>query len=470
ELAYSLVVSPDGMKINSTTGLINWIPKDNQSGKNNVTIQVTDNLFNVTQSFVINVQWVNDPPIIISRPINEAYVSEWYYYHVNATDEENNELNYSLIKSPSNMQITKEGLIKWKPNKNNIGNNEVAVKVMDNESYSIQGFNITVYEKTDEKNVVSSRGSRGGGYFASYSENNEREEKDEKDKEKRVIKTTIIKKESGSIFQINLKSEKEAELIINEMNECPEKVRGIEKKVYRYIEIINEDKGKVQEAEIEFKVEKSWLYENQADKYGVILSRYSGNKWEELETLHYNSDEEYEYYRAKTSGFSYFAVSLKKIVEPNNFDLTGPKEQFIISGIIYQNRMGKRASETEIKITNLATDYIFLTSTGALGEPGAYYIIIDGKKGDEILVEVTSKGIYKNTTIILNGDMKNVDFMLNNKGLSMIIGYSVSDLNAAKTGISFTITVIIIVLMVFYCLFLKNKKDIKSEDNIKNFK
>jgi len=450
ELTYSLLVAPDGMKINSTTGLIEWVPKDEQSGENNVTVQVSDNFFNATQSFVINIKWVNDPPVIISEPITEAYVLEWYYYHVNATDEENGTLSYSLIKSPSNMQINKDGLIRWKPNKNHIGKNYVAVKVMDNSSYSTQKFNITVYGKTDEKTIISSGGGRG---YAAYNlPDNETEEQDKEDKEKNIVKTSRITKTVGSIFEISLSSEEDIKLKINELNERPENIRGLEKKVYNYIEIKSDkDSGKIKEAEIKFKVKKSWLNENKAEKDEIALNRYSENKWEELETLNYKSDNGYEYYTAKSPGFSYFAISLKKIVEPDEFDLTGPKEQFIISGMIYKNRFRKQIDETELRATNLETNGSFETNTGAGGNSGAYYLIVNGKKGDKILIEAMSKNTYQNTTIILNGDMKGINFILNGKGLSAITGYSIADMGISKMEISIFIGLAIIFILFFHC-------------------
>ncbi|OIO61638.1 hypothetical protein AUJ83_04470 [Candidatus Woesearchaeota archaeon CG1_02_33_12] len=464
-LTYSLLVAPNGMKINNTNGLVEWVPLDEQAGENNVTIQISDNFFNVTQSFVISVQWVNDAPLIISEPITEAFVSEWYYYQVNATDEENLILNYSLTKSPNNMQINKNGLIKWNPNKNHIGNNEVIVKVMDNSSYSMQKFNITVYAKLNGKKDISSGG--GGGYVAYNLPDNETKEQDKEDKEKNIIKTIKITMKEGSVFEISLMSEKEIKLKINELSEMPEKVKGIEKRVYNYIEIKpDEESDKIQEAEIKFKVEKNWLTENKAEKNEIILNRYSDNQWQELETSQYKSDEKYEYYSAKSPGFSYFAISLKKIIEPDEFDLTGPKEQFIISGTIYKNRLRKQIDETEIRVTNLATNDIFETNTGAGGNSGTYYVIINGKKGDNILIEAMSKGIYQNTTIILNGDMKGINFILNDKGLSAITGYSLADIGINKMEVSMFIGLAIIFILFFHCFISrrshKNQKAKKS--------
>ncbi len=54
-LTFALLVSPNGMDIDPDTGLIGWLPTEEDIGDNNVTVQVSDGIFNVTQSFVVNV-------------------------------------------------------------------------------------------------------------------------------------------------------------------------------------------------------------------------------------------------------------------------------------------------------------------------------------------------------------------------------------------------------------------------------
>jgi len=51
---YSLITSPAGMTINSTTGVISWAPNANQLGSNSVSVRATNNMGSNTQSFSIN--------------------------------------------------------------------------------------------------------------------------------------------------------------------------------------------------------------------------------------------------------------------------------------------------------------------------------------------------------------------------------------------------------------------------------
>ncbi len=54
-LTYSLTTAPDGMTINSATGLISWTPNASQEGSNSVTVSVSDGTATDTQSFTITV-------------------------------------------------------------------------------------------------------------------------------------------------------------------------------------------------------------------------------------------------------------------------------------------------------------------------------------------------------------------------------------------------------------------------------
>jgi len=65
-LTYLLVLSPEGMSIDSENGLISWRPANNQVGIHQVIVEISDDKHNVTQSFEIEVFNVNNPPQIFS--------------------------------------------------------------------------------------------------------------------------------------------------------------------------------------------------------------------------------------------------------------------------------------------------------------------------------------------------------------------------------------------------------------------
>jgi len=58
DLTYSLLLSPEGMTIDSSTGLLTWTPTESQIGENNVSIKVSDGWSGITQDFSIEVNLV----------------------------------------------------------------------------------------------------------------------------------------------------------------------------------------------------------------------------------------------------------------------------------------------------------------------------------------------------------------------------------------------------------------------------
>ena len=60
---------------------------------------------------------------------------------------------------------------------------------------------------------------------------------------------------------------------------------------------------------ISFIVHKSWVNGNNIGISTITLNRYSGEKWNPLETDLINEDQDFLYFKSKTSGFSQFAVT-----------------------------------------------------------------------------------------------------------------------------------------------------------------
>ena len=97
----------------------------------------------------------NYPPNIISEPLQVAYVGEEYTYNVDAFDVEGDVLIYSLNIKPQGMEIdSSNGSISWTPLLNQLGENNVEVKVSDNNLFEIQSFEITVYKNDEEGGVT----------------------------------------------------------------------------------------------------------------------------------------------------------------------------------------------------------------------------------------------------------------------------------------------------------------------------
>jgi hypothetical protein len=104
-----------------------------------------------------SIYWVpvsNHAPVITTSPITKAYIGELYEYDVDATDEDNDTLTYSLTAAPAGMTIdAATGLISWTPT--NATTEGVTVKVEDGRGgIDTQSFTITSKER--EKLAIKS--------------------------------------------------------------------------------------------------------------------------------------------------------------------------------------------------------------------------------------------------------------------------------------------------------------------------
>jgi PGF-pre-PGF domain-containing protein len=114
-----------------------------------------------------------------------------------------------------------------------------------------------------------------------------------------------------------------ARVDVNRLFEMPSYVgKDPEGKVYQYIEINHENlEGNIRNVVVVFRVENGWITENNIDKSGVTLNRYSGalEEWEVLPTMLINEDSDYAYYGSEVPGLSVFSVTGKEktLCSPN---------------------------------------------------------------------------------------------------------------------------------------------------------
>jgi PGF-pre-PGF domain-containing protein len=74
----------------------------------------------------------------------------------------------------------------------------------------------------------------------------------------------------------------------------------------------------IENAVVNFKVEKSWVQDKNIDKSSITLNRYSDAKWNTLSTNLTGEDDKYLYFTAQTPGFSPFAITGKAANEAVN--------------------------------------------------------------------------------------------------------------------------------------------------------
>ncbi len=148
---------PIDLTINSTTGLVLWVPGPDDSGSVLVNLSVTDNKSApVIQKFRIDVQSVNNPPWFESLPVLIATQNQNYTYKAVARDPDNNQLTYSLVAGPRGMTAgLYTGDVRWRPNMDQVGLNRVVLSASDGPYTVYQSFCVTVINSNDDPVITS---------------------------------------------------------------------------------------------------------------------------------------------------------------------------------------------------------------------------------------------------------------------------------------------------------------------------
>ncbi len=141
-LNYYMEKKPAGMKMDFSYN-ISWIP-DGAKNSEEIIIKVTDEKqAEVKQTFIVNIEQVNDAPIFISTPPKHGKVGVQYTYKLKAKDEDGDSLSYSLGTAPSGMIISGD-TVTWTPAISQENTNTALFKVSDGTTTTEQTVTITV--------------------------------------------------------------------------------------------------------------------------------------------------------------------------------------------------------------------------------------------------------------------------------------------------------------------------------------
>ena len=67
----------------------------------------------------------------------------------------------------------------------------------------------------------------------------------------------------------------------------------------------------IKDALIKFRVANSWMSENRVQNSAMVLEKWDGSKWIQLETKFVSKDDTYSYFEGRTNSFSPFAIVAK---------------------------------------------------------------------------------------------------------------------------------------------------------------
>ena len=133
---YTLSISPAGMMIDTTSGLVEWTPTT--TGTITVQVEASNSEGTDSQNFTIEVGTV---PAITSIPVTNGVVGQAYSYDVEATGSP--APTYTLMAGPTGMTIdTATGMISWTPTAT--GTINVEVEAVNSAGTNSQSFSIEV--------------------------------------------------------------------------------------------------------------------------------------------------------------------------------------------------------------------------------------------------------------------------------------------------------------------------------------
>jgi hypothetical protein len=160
-LSYFAQGLPDGLSIDSKTGVISGFPTNAAVGVNNIVITATDgNGGTVSDEFSLTVANTNDPPVLLF-PLDTATAKEDSFFNLDISShfgdiDVGDTLTYSATGLPVGITIdNKTGVISGTPTNESVGDTQVVVTATDSKGKSIAGqFTLTVMNTNDDPTIV----------------------------------------------------------------------------------------------------------------------------------------------------------------------------------------------------------------------------------------------------------------------------------------------------------------------------
>ncbi len=136
EYAFSLKTAYPGLTLFSS-GQFAWTPNSSQVGEKEVIVEISDNVNSSFDTTLFTIKSTNAAPFFTQvLPDTIIHELETLSYQYIATDENDDELTYSLISSINGMTVSNTGLVEWTPTYEQEGHYELILMVTDSE-YSV---------------------------------------------------------------------------------------------------------------------------------------------------------------------------------------------------------------------------------------------------------------------------------------------------------------------------------------------
>ena len=152
DIFFQLVEGPKNLSVNKDSGIITWLPTQEQVGQHDATVRIEDSRGATSNySWSILVQPTNDAPVIISEPDTLAQEDVPFQYNVLVKDPDPSDIFFpTLISGPAGVTIDSLGRLNWTPLQSQIGLHQIEIVVRDqNDANTKQTFSVDVKETND---------------------------------------------------------------------------------------------------------------------------------------------------------------------------------------------------------------------------------------------------------------------------------------------------------------------------------
>ncbi len=198
-------------------------------------------------------------------------------------------------------------------------------------------------EGNDEEKYNSEESSGGSSqqYLPDSSSNTEHSDSSQQKVNAGTEVKFTFREPKNDISRVSFKSSKYSGLVgirigTADLNET----EGIEEtgsKAYRYVEILVGNKAfessdNIANGNIEFRVTRSWMTENDINPETISLNRLEDKGWKQLETENTGKDGDYYYFRTQTPGFSCFAITGEQYTGKGSSEQKSESSEEILTG------------------------------------------------------------------------------------------------------------------------------------------
>ena len=320
-----------GFDININSGIVNTTLNTSFFGNHSILITVADNVsgcsLNVSTSFNLSV--LNHAPNLTLNIPDQGMLEDVTLTGLNLSvyfsDVDNQTLTYSAVSGTDVTVSITNDIASITPDPDYFGTSWVIFTANDSLA-SVTSNNVTL-----NINDTAEPSQDAGGFGADFLSDGDNEKKIQERRVERVVEQEIVEKvnlPSGEnrfvfnqvetpIVKITFELEEaleQASVEVKLFDRMPREIIPFLPAVdYQYFEIDSSIKN---ENLINFKVLNEWV--EKEDFIRISMFRYNNRVWNELNTRVISKDDIFTYYEAQSPGFSYFAIGgIVKTCEPN---------------------------------------------------------------------------------------------------------------------------------------------------------